>query len=104
MEKILEISTIDEEFEKSRVKAHTRTRKGKLERVREFSKKGDVSPARMAAIQKWGKLVDTWVESRSFDERARIDKLIDKMESTNKFGKKDEAIYNHMKRHRHHDD
>jgi len=35
-----EISTIDEEFEKSRVKAHIRTRRGKLERVREFSRKG----------------------------------------------------------------
>jgi len=37
-----EISTIDEEFEKSRVKAHVRTRKGKLERVKEFERKGEV--------------------------------------------------------------
>jgi len=36
-----EISTIDQEFEKSRVKAHVRTRKGKLERVKEFERKGE---------------------------------------------------------------
>jgi len=37
-----EISTIDEVLEKSRVKAHIRTRKGKLERVKEFSRKGEI--------------------------------------------------------------
>jgi len=35
-----EISTIEEEFEKSQVKAHVRTRRGKLERVKEFSRAG----------------------------------------------------------------
>jgi hypothetical protein len=37
------VVTIDEEFEeleKSRVKAHVRTRKGKLERVKEFERRG----------------------------------------------------------------
>jgi hypothetical protein len=32
------IVSLDEEFEKSRVKAHVRTRKGKLERVKEYSR------------------------------------------------------------------
>jgi len=39
-----EISTIEEEFNKSRVKAHIRTRKGKLERVKEFERKGTKKP------------------------------------------------------------
>ena len=34
------VVSLDEEFEKSRVKAHVRTRKGKLERVQEFERKG----------------------------------------------------------------
>jgi len=40
MKKVYVIS-LDEEFEKSRVKAHTRTRKGKLERVKEFERRGE---------------------------------------------------------------
>jgi len=44
MEKTLYIVSLDEEFEKSRVKAHVRTRKGKLERVKEFERKGKVRP------------------------------------------------------------
>jgi len=35
------ISTINEEFEKSRVKAYTRTRKGHLERVKEYGRRGE---------------------------------------------------------------
>lgn len=38
MDRIIEVRTIDEEFEKSRVKAHVRTRKGKMERVKEHWK------------------------------------------------------------------
>ena len=34
------VVTIDEEFEKSRVKGHTRTRKGRMERVREYETAG----------------------------------------------------------------
>lgn len=40
MKKVL-VVTLDEEFEKARVKAHVRTRKGKLERVQEFQRKGE---------------------------------------------------------------
>lgn len=40
MDKIY-VVTIDEEFEKSKVKSHTRTRKGKMERVKEFERKGE---------------------------------------------------------------
>jgi len=40
MERIVNVSTIGEEFEKARVKAHVRTRKGKMERVREFERIG----------------------------------------------------------------
>jgi len=39
MERIVDVTTIDEEFEKSRVKTHLRTKKGKLERVKEFERK-----------------------------------------------------------------
>jgi hypothetical protein len=35
------ITSIDEEFEKAQVKGFTRTKKGKLERVNPFSRKGD---------------------------------------------------------------
>jgi hypothetical protein len=35
-----EISTLDEEFEKSRVKGYIRTRRGKMERVKEFQRTG----------------------------------------------------------------
>jgi len=45
-----EISTIEEEFEKSQVKAHIRTRKGKLERVKEFSRKGGLGRSKDKAL------------------------------------------------------
>jgi hypothetical protein len=35
------ITTIEEEFKKSKVKAHVRTKRGKLERVKEFSRTGE---------------------------------------------------------------
>ena len=34
------VVSLDEEFEKAKVKAHLRTRKGKMERVQEFQRKG----------------------------------------------------------------
>lgn len=39
--KDMEISTIDEEFEKAQVKGFTRTKRGKLERVSPFERKGE---------------------------------------------------------------
>jgi len=50
MERIVNVSTIEEEFKKARVKAHVRTRKGKMERVREFERKGKF-PRRIAGEQ-----------------------------------------------------
>ncbi len=41
MEKLVSVSTIGEEFEKAQVKGFTRTRKGKLERVNPFERKGE---------------------------------------------------------------
>jgi hypothetical protein len=44
MERTAYVVSIDEEFEKSRVKAHVRTRRGKIERVREFERAGAKHP------------------------------------------------------------
>lgn len=45
------VTTIDEEFEKSRVKGFVRTRKGRMERVKEFERRGGGA----GAVQKIGK-------------------------------------------------
>jgi len=76
--KKLYVVSIDEEFEKSRVKAHVRTRKGKLERVKEFERKGEVGEKKSgekASLEKFeidGDKLDNWNSKNQAKKLIRI--------------------------------
>jgi len=74
MERIVEVTTIGEEFEKSRVKSHVRTRKGKLERVKEFERKGGKLPISSDHKAKVRKFVSGIKSQFSLDHRLYSDK------------------------------
>jgi len=78
MGKLIEVSTIDEEFEKSRVKAHTRTRKGKMERVKEHERKG----SRFPTLNPSGSKTNPWaIPPKDVSKHSGLNDFISKLQS-----------------------
>jgi hypothetical protein len=72
MEKLVKVVSIDEEFGKSRVKAHTRTRKGKIERVKEFNRRGVQHPTMAASFTGPGEIYNVGGDEKNFVKVVKI--------------------------------